>query len=91
MSASSLFWPRSLGVPAEVCYKAQKQRSKFSTSKSERGVDGVERSKPPVVGISGGSLRSTPATPSLGTANLEVLKLVGPGNREGVRSDADSF
>ena len=44
-----------------------------STSKFERGVAGVERSEPPVGGISGGSLRSTPATHGFGTANLEVL------------------
>ena len=33
-----------------------------SSSKFERGVAGAERSEPPVGGISGGSLRSTPAT-----------------------------
>ncbi len=45
-----------------------------SSSKFERGVAGVERSEPPARQVSGGSLRSTPATRVSQMANLELLR-----------------
>ena len=61
----------------------------LSTSKFERGVaavDGHRREalvgEPPVGRVSGGSLRSTPATRVRQMANLELLNLVGNGSFE---------
>ncbi len=49
--------------------------SNFSSSKFGRGGAGVERSEPPVRRVSGGSLRSTPATRVSRMPNLELLNL----------------